>query len=156
MPRASVAAIALLVVACKKDVPPPSGDVTQMLDFATTPDGADFDAAALKGKPAIVMFWRTGCSYCMKEMPVVARVAKETGATAVSVLIAGNRKRAADTVATFDGVALFDDENATIRTRYEIKKVPYTLILRADGTAARAFIGEQDADTLKDALGAAR
>jgi thiol-disulfide isomerase/thioredoxin len=155
MPRASVAAI-LLVAACSKDVPPPSGDVTQTLAFATTPDGATYDASALHGKPAIVMFWRTGCSYCMKEMPVVARVAKETGATAVAVLIAGNRKRAADDVSTFDGVALFDDENGTIRTRYEIKKVPYTLVLRPDGTAARAFIGEQDADTLKDAVGAAR
>ena len=36
----------------------------------------------------------------------------------------------------FDGTVLVDD--GAMRARYEINKVPYTLVLRGDGTAARA------------------
>jgi thiol:disulfide interchange protein len=54
----------------------------------------------------------------------------------------------------FPGVALLDD--GALRTRYEIRGVPYTLVLGADGHARRALLGEQDEATLTDALAAAR
>jgi hypothetical protein len=43
-------------------------------------------------------------------------------------------------------------DDGTLRERYGITKVPYTLVLRGDGTAARAFLGEQSAATLSSAL----
>jgi hypothetical protein len=43
-------------------------------------------------------------------------------------------------------------DDGTMRARYEIKAVPYTLILRGDGTASHAFKGEQGESTLAGAL----
>lgn len=153
MPRLCLLAI-LLVAGCRPgSVAPPSGDVAGALALPTTAGDA-FDPAQLRGKPAIVMFWRTGCSYCMNELPVVAEVAREKGASAVAVLVAGDRDAAARIAETWDGTVLVDD--GTLRDRYAIRKVPYTLILRPDGTAARAFLGEQSGDTLAGAVSAAR
>jgi thiol-disulfide isomerase/thioredoxin len=151
MPRLCLVAIVSLLVlaACKSELTPPPGDVAGALTVETI-DGAPFDPDTLRGKPVIVLFWRVGCSYCMNEMPVVAELAREKGAAAVAVLVAGSREKAAEIAKDFDGIMLVDD--GSLRTRYEIKKVPYTLVLRGDGTARHAFLGEQSRSTLASAL----
>lgn len=152
MPLLCLLAI-LLVAGCKEQVTPPSGDVAGSLSLPTHA-GESFDPARLRGKPAVVMFWRTGCSYCMNELPIVAEVAREKDASAVAVFVAGNRDAAARIAETWDGTVLFDD--GTLRKKFDIRKVPYTLVLRPDGTAARAFLGEQSKETLASAISAAR
>lgn len=156
MPRRRLAAIALvlLLAGCKKELPPPSGDVAAALAIPTL-DGAPFDPATLRGKPAIVMFWRVGCTYCMNEFPIVEQVARAEGAAAIAVLVAGSRDAAREIQQTWAGTILLD-EGGELRRRYDVKKVPYTLVLRPDGTAARAFLGEQSASTLADAVDDAR
>jgi hypothetical protein len=54
----------------------------------------------------------------------------------------------------WDGVALVDD--GTLRKDLKISKVPWTLVLRPDGTAARAYVGRQSYETLAGAVAAAR
>ena len=54
----------------------------------------------------------------------------------------------------FEGPVLVDD--GSLRARFAIKSVPYTLIVRPDGTAARAFLGTQSHDTLAAAASATR
>jgi len=49
---------------------------------------------------------------------------------------------------------LIDD--GTLRHRYDVTSVPYTLVLRPDGRANDAFIGKQDEATLQGALADAR
>jgi thiol-disulfide isomerase/thioredoxin len=151
MPRLCLLAIVsfLVLAGCKSELDPPPGDVASALTVPTI-DGAAFDPATLKGKPVVVLFWRVGCSYCMHEMPVVAEVARDKGAAAVAVLVAGSHDKAAEIAKDFDGTMLVDD--GTLRVRYDIKKVPYTLVLRGDGTAAHAFLGEQSASTIASAL----
>jgi thiol-disulfide isomerase/thioredoxin len=150
MPRPCLAAIALVaLLGCKPDLEPPAGDVAAALALDTL-DGTPFDPASLRGKPAIVMFWRPGCQYCLREMPVVAKVARAKGASAIAVMVSGNAERAKTLARSFDGTILVDD--GTLRERYAIKKVPYTLVLRRDGTASHAFLGEQTESTLADAL----
>ena len=151
MPRLCLLTIALaLVVGCRQDdVDPPRGNVAEALALQTF-DGQTFDPATLRGKPVVLLFWRVGCSYCMHELPVVAQVARDKGAAAVAVMVAGSKDKGQQIAAGFDGTMLIDD--GSLRVRYDIRKVPYTVILRGDGTAARAYLGEQSASTIAGAL----
>ncbi len=149
MTRLLLAVSLLALVACKSELTPPTGDVAASL-VAADLDGKAFDPSTLQGKPAIVLFWRVGCSYCMHEMPVVSKLAHDAGITAVAVMVAGTKEKAAALAKDFDGPFLLDD--GTLREKYKIKSVPYTLVLRSDGTAARAFLGQQTEDTLKSAI----
>jgi thiol-disulfide isomerase/thioredoxin len=143
--------LALLAVpACSSGLAPPSGDVAAGLALQTL-DGAAFDPQQLRGRPAVVMFWRTGCPYCHQELPVIEQVAAERGAAAVAVLVAGNQRTAADLAGKHPGVTFLVDDGS-LRERYAIRSVPYTLVLRPDGTARRAFRGAQGAGTLASAL----
>ncbi len=118
-------------------------------------DGQTFDPATLGGKPAVVVFWRPGCPHCRDELPDVAKVCKDKGATAVAVQVAEpppSGKRVLDSL-KWEGVSLVDD--GTLRKGLTVSKVPWTLVLRPDGTAARAYVGRQSYDTLAGAIAAA-
>jgi len=159
MPRLPALALCvatlLAVAACRKDAPVPAGDIAAKLTIPTAA-GAAFDPAALDGKSAVVVFWRPGCPHCRHELPDVARACKDKGATAVAVQVAEDASsgtRILDGL-KWEGVALVDD--GTLRTGLAISKVPWTLVLRPDGTAAKAFVGAQSYDTLASAIAAAR
>ena len=142
-------ALALGAAACKHETPPPAGDIAASLTLPTV-DGAAFDPATLRGKPAVVVFWRTGCKYCMNELPRVSKLAETHGVAAVAVMIHGTHQGAVNIQHTFSGTVLEDD--GTLRDLYKVKAVPYTLVLRGDGTAAHAYVGEQSEATLRDAI----
>ena len=163
MPRTTVVALALLaglslgaLGACNKNgVPPPKGDIGAKLTVPTTA-GAVYDPAALDGKPAVIVFWRPGCPHCRDELPDVAQVCKDKGATAVAVQVAEAPPAGLRVLEEmkWDGVALVDD--GTLRKDLAITKVPWTLVLRPDGTAARSYVGAQSYGTIASAIGAAR
>ncbi|HUQ04591.1 MAG TPA: TlpA disulfide reductase family protein [Kofleriaceae bacterium] len=166
MPRTTVLALvasALLATlslgalgGCNKNgVPPPKGDIGAKLTVPTT-SGAAYDPAALDGKPAVVVFWRPGCPHCREELPDVAQVCKDKGATAVAVQVAEAPPSGLRVLEgmKWEGVALVDD--GTLRKDLSITKVPWTLVLRPDGTAARAFVGRQSYETLASAIAAAK
>ncbi|MGS1119970.1 TlpA disulfide reductase family protein [Rhodanobacter sp. UC4436_H3] len=48
------------------DVPPDS--------LGPTMDGHTVSLASLRGKVVVISFWATWCGYCMKEMPVLAKM----------------------------------------------------------------------------------
>jgi hypothetical protein len=72
------------------------------------------------------------------------------------VFVAGGKQNAEGVVShtKFDGTALVDD--GTLRKKYNIRAVPYSLVLGADGKARDAFRGEQDESTFRDALADAK
>jgi thiol-disulfide isomerase/thioredoxin len=157
MPRLAVIALVLMaLVACTKDgVAPPGGNVAAKLAIPTA-EGPLFDPATLAGKPTVVVFWRPGCPHCREEIPIVRKVCNEKGANAVAVQVAEapeSGKRALEHSA-WTGIALIDD--GSIRKSLGIDKVPWTLVLRPDGTAARAYVGAQSYDTLASAIAAAK
>jgi len=155
MPRTTVLALALLAACAKSSaVTPPPGDIGAKLTVPTAA-GAPFDPGALEGKPAVIVFWRPGCPHCKDELPDVAQVCKDKGATAVAVQVAeapASGLRVLEGM-KWEGVALVDD--GTLRKDLKITKVPWTLVLRPDGTAARAYIGRQSYETLAGAIAAA-
>ena len=149
-------ATALAFAGCKRNSEPvPDGDIAATL---TAPSiGAHvFDPQSLKGKPSLVMFVTPTCSHCLATIPRGAAAAEKQGANLVAVFVAGNKANAEGVVshAKFPGTALIDD--GTLRRKYNIRGVPYLLVLGADGHAREAFRGEQDESTLSDALADAK
>jgi thiol-disulfide isomerase/thioredoxin len=145
-----------LAAACKKSLPLPEGDVTAALALPTVAD-ASFDPATLKGKPTLVMFASPTCGYCFKELPIAQTAAGAEGANVVAVFIAPTKQRAAEMVdrAKFTAPALLDASGG-LQKKYDIKAVPYLLVLGPDGKAREAFRGAQDEQTLRSALASAR
>lgn len=159
MPQARVVtllvSIALAITACKRGEPVPDGDVTASLTMQSLGERT-FDPASLKGKPSLVMFVTPTCSHCLKTIPNGMAAAKAEGANVVAVFVAGGKQNAEGIISTtkFPGAALIDD--GTLRKKYNIKAVPYSLVLGADGHAKDAFRGEQDESTFRDALADAK
>jgi len=148
-------ALALTIAACKHEAPPPGGDVAARLTVPTVA-GPPFDPATLDGKPALVVFWRPGCPHCLAELPDALRAAKARGVTAVAVQVAGKPEagRVVLDRVQWDGPALVDD--GSLRDGLAIRAVPWTLVLRGDGTAAHAYVGRQSYDALSSALASVR
>jgi len=149
----AAALLLALAAACTKL---PEGDIAATLT-ATSVSGAPFDPASLKGAPALVLFVSPTCPYCRAELPLAASAAKASNANVVAVFVAGKKDNAAGVLksAHFDGAALIDDTGA-LKQRYDVQKVPYTLVLGADGHAVEQFHGQQDEATLRSALANAR
>jgi thiol-disulfide isomerase/thioredoxin len=148
---ALVACLVLDVTACQRRNPdPPDGDIAASLT-APPLDGA-FDPASLHGKRSLVLFVSSSCVHCLKEVPIAQDVARDAGANVAIVFVSGQKPNAQSFVKQthFTGPALYDD--GTLKQRYGVTAVPYTLALAQDGHATAALIGEQDADVLRDAL----
>ncbi len=149
--------VLLAISGCRdQGVTPPAGDVLASLALPTTTD-TTFDPQTLRGKPTIVLFASPTCGYCSAELPIAQRAATAEGANLVAVYIVGAKKHAASVTKSAGFTApVLVDESGDIRRKYDIKGVPYTVVLGADGRARRAFRGEQDEATLRDAIDDAR
>jgi hypothetical protein len=160
LPRASVIALVLAAAeataGCHGHATPPSGDVGGALTEATL-DGVPFDPRTLAGKRVLVAFWRPGCEYCAVALPKVLAAAHASGAVPVAVMVRGASSKGADELGVmgWDGPELVD--SAGLAARYSIAGVPYTLVLRGDGTASAAFDGDvATTDEIAAAVAAAR
>ena len=148
--------LALAIAGCKRnDTPVPDGDITATLGLPSLGEHT-FDPASLKGKPCLVMFVTPTCPHCLATIPRGAAAAQAQGANVVAVFVAGNKSNAEGVVshAKFPGAALIDD--GTLRRKYNIRGVPYSLVLGPDGHAREAFRGEQEESTFRDALADAK
>lgn len=143
------------ISACQRAAAPvPEGDVAASLTLPALGDPLDTDS--LLGKPTLVVFVSPTCSHCLDELPRAQAAARTADANIVAVFVAGKREEAVDVVQTakFLGPVLFDD--GTLRGKYGITSVPYTLVLRPDGRANNALLGTQAPATLQGAIAQAR
>jgi len=146
--------LSLVISACHRRAQVPAGDITESLTLPAL--GDPLDTPSLLGKPTLVVFVSPTCPHCLAELPLAQDAARASDANVVAVFVVGQRENAADVVKAtkFAGPVLIDD--GTLRHRYDVKSVPYTLVLRADGRANDAYIGKQDEATLQDAIADAR
>ena len=147
--------IALAITGCKRSEPVPEGDVAASLT-APSLGAYKFDPASLKGKPCLVMFVTPTCPHCLATIPRGIAAATAENANVVAVFVAGNKSSAEGVVShtKFPGAALIDD--GTLRRKYNVKGVPYSLVLGPDGRAREAFRGEQQESAFREALADAR
>jgi len=143
--------------ACKRnDTPVPGGNVAEALTLPSLGATA-FDPGSLKGKPSLVMFVTPTCPHCKVTIPRGYEAAKKQGANVVAVFVAGAKQNIEPLVSDlkFQGVVLLDEKKEMIK-KYDIKGVPYSLVLDKKGQAVEAFRGEQDESTLAEALADAK
>ena len=145
----------LAIAACKRGQAVPEGNIAGSLTVPTTTAPA-FDPATLKGKPALVVFAWPTCGHCAKEIPIAQKVADSENASLVVVFTQGGQKHAASVAKSLGVTGPVLVDNGTLKKKYDIKAVPYTLVLDADGEAVKAYLGEQDEDTLRSGISSAR
>lgn len=89
----------------------------------TSLDGRQFQTADLKGKVVLVKFWATSCVTCVAQMPDTIKYYDTY------------RDRGYETVA----VAMSYDPPNFVKNYTADKKLPFTVALDTDGSAAKAF-----------------
>jgi thiol-disulfide isomerase/thioredoxin len=147
--------LAFAISACQRAAAPvPEGDIAGSLTLPTL--GDPLDTASLLGKPTLVVFVSASCPHCVDELPRAQAAARTGDANIVAVFLTARPEQAADVVQTakFLGPVLLDD--GTLRGKYGIPGVPYTLVLRPDGSANNALLGTQAPATLEGAIAEAR
>lgn len=89
----------------------------------TTLEGESLQLSELRGKPTIVTFWATTCVTCVQEIPHLADLYEELGPRGLEII----------------AVAMDYDPRSQVEAMVESRRMPYTIALDSDGSAARAF-----------------
>jgi len=154
-----ILAIALAAGCKRNNTPVPAGDITESLGLPSLGPVA-FDPTSLKGKPSLVMFVTPTCTHCLATIPRAAAAAQAKNANVVAVFVAGQKQNVEGVVshAKFPGVALVPDKDGqkALIDKFNIRGVPYAVVLGPDGKAREAFRGEQEESTFASALDNAR
>ena len=122
-------------------------------------DGRTVSAASLRGKVVVISFWATWCGYCMKEMPVLARMQSLATERGMSLQVVAVNYREDRRVFLSTSRALRKslpqlvvtwDRNGAIGKPYGVKGIPVMVMLHRDGTVAHVHVGygEDMLDTL--------
>ncbi len=120
-------------------------------DFtAVLADGGSFTLSEQEDKIVLLNFWATWCGPCVREMPAFEKLYGEYADT-VSI-VAVNSMEDQETVNRFisDNGYTFPiayDEKGEISLKYPSNGIPYTLVIRPDGSIANIYLGAFDADT---------
>ena len=148
---AIIAIAALALTGCRKKVEPPAGDILADLALPMS-DGNVFDPRPLYDRDVLVMFYSPTCGHCMREMPEAVDAAEKSGSAILAVMVGGDLAQAQSLAVAhrLSAPVLLDD--GQLRRKYDIRSVPYTLVVAAGGRAERAFIGAQGGDRLLEAM----
>ncbi len=125
---------------------------------ATAADGWSLTLTALRGSPVILNFWATWCGPCAVEMPDLQRVYQARRAEGLRVLAVNVDEPpevflpwAAARGLTFD---LLPDPGRAIQMLYQLRGVPQTILVDADGVIREIFYGLVNMDRLRSRLDA--
>jgi peroxiredoxin len=105
-----------------------------------------------KGKPLVINFWATWCTYCVKEMPALQSQWEKWRDQGV-VVLGINTGEDEMTVSNFsnrlgvDFPILFDSDNEVVR-KYGVIPMPTTFFVNKHGKISSIHQGELNLDTL--------
>lgn len=123
-------------------------------DFTlTTLDGKPFTLSALRGKPVVLNFWATWCIPCRNELPTIQRAAAHYGDR---VVFAGvDQGETAETVQRFVAelgltFPIPMDGKQDAATLYNVRGLPTTYFIDADGVIQAMWLGEMTSITLAE------
>jgi peroxiredoxin len=89
----------------------------------TTLNGEKLAMQSLRGKPVFVTFWATSCTSCIKEIPDMIKLHEAFADQGLEII----------------AVAMSYDPPNLVKTFTDKRKLPYTVALDLDGSAAKAF-----------------
>jgi thiol-disulfide isomerase/thioredoxin len=118
-----------------------------------TLDGQSISLGELRGTPVVLNFWATWCTPCQREMPSLQKSA-ERYAGAVHIL-AIDQMEPAEVVQRYmkqRGLTLtvLLDDKGEIGNRYNVKGLPTTYFIDAEGVVRTIHMGEMNSITLAE------
>lgn len=142
MPRNSLMTLACLLAlgACGADTELGQGDPAPPFR-ATTFDGSAVQfPELLDGKPTVVVFWATWCSYCRAFMPELRAIHDDYGAERINILTINAHEEGSEDPAAyiadlgFPTIAVRDGD--AIAAAYDVEYIPGLMIVGSDGIIA--------------------
>lgn len=148
-----------------EDQVPVSPDAPESLDALATKaadftmqdaDGNDVLLSSFKGKPVIVNFWTSWCSYCKTEMPRFEEAYKKYGDQIQFIMLDAVRseKNPNDGKLFIENSAytfpVFYDMEGKAMTLYAIRGFPATFFIDKDGNIVERAIGELSSEKLEE------
>lgn len=122
-------------------------------------DGGSFSLAEhiqTDGRPIVLNFWASWCGPCREEMPAFDLVSQEKPALLVLGVAINDTPEAASDFADVVQVSypLAIDNEGTVNERYPSLGLPTTWLIAADGTLVNEFVGQVNAQTLREIISA--
>lgn len=125
-------------------------------DFTlATLDGGEFNLAAQQGTPVVLNFWATWCGPCEREIPTL-QAASVNYAERVQIV-------GVDQGESFEAVQRFADDygmtftvpmdqNGEVSYAFNVKGLPTTYFIDADGVIRKIWHGEMNSVTLAEGI----
>ncbi|MEP3932471.1 TlpA family protein disulfide reductase [Rhodopirellula bahusiensis] len=127
-----------------------------------TLDGEPFRIADQTGRTLVLDFWATWCGPCMQAMPVIEDAVAEFDPEQVRLVAVNLQESAEDIRNTLDRIGVSPevvlDIDGVAAGRYQANAIPQTVVIDAEGTVTRVFVGggsklgEQLADAIRGTL----
>ena len=123
-------------------------------------DGSVLKLTSLNGKPAVLNFWASWCTFCIKEMPDFQAVSSELEDQITIVGfdllgVEGETEVSARSFSKSRGVTypLAFDDKGLLYAHFSVRPtLPTTIFVRANGTVAFRKFGPMDRTDLRDAI----
>jgi thiol-disulfide isomerase/thioredoxin len=128
--------------------------------FERVGGGALFRLSDLAGKPSVINFWASWCTFCIDEMPAFQKVYAGFGGRLAMVGadllgVDGETSGAAETFGRSTGVRypLIYDEGGLLYAHFSARLImPVTIFVRPDGIVAYRQFGPLSEGALRDIL----
>jgi thiol-disulfide isomerase/thioredoxin len=114
-----------------------------------------------RGKPLLVNFWATWCAPCVKEMPELVALQKQTPDVQIIGIGIDNAEKIAEfAVKLHIDYPLYVAGNGAISQLRalgnQVGGLPFTLLVSADGSIKKTYIGALDFDKLRSDIAKAK
>lgn len=119
-----------------------------------TPDGRSVSLSEFHGKSLIINFWASWCPFCVDEMPLLERVAKENNAQLIFINLQESRETAmnfANKLGIQSPIVL--DPDADVKKKYNVFTQPVTYFIDANGVIADKKFGPLTEEELLQKIG---
>ena len=121
----------------------------------TTVDGETVQLSALRGKPVVLNFWATWCGPCQREMPSLQMASQRfEGQVEFLGIDQGEPLEVVseylDTYRISFTVPL--DTDQAVGDRYQVRGMPTTFFVDADGVIQHLWVGEMNAIILAEGI----
>jgi len=117
----------------------------------TTRRGETVSLRDRRGQVLLVNFWATWCPPCVEEMPTLDGLAAEMNSERFKVMAVSTDRGGADTVEDFldkkmslDSLDIYLDPEAKLARAFEVKGMPTTYLVDADGVIVGYLQGAAD------------
>jgi thiol-disulfide isomerase/thioredoxin len=130
----------------------PVGVEAPALDLTDLRTSDRLDLVDLRGAPVILNFWATWCGPCMRELPDIEALHRESAGRFHVVSVVSEAASVVRPVIAKKGLTmpvLFDSAGAAFRA-FGVERLPTTVILDAEGRVVHDFSGVADPDILRD------